>query len=346
MSAPIRVIQVGCGDIAATGHLPAFARSAEFDLVGVADPDEDNRNRTAASYGVPAASDYRELLHLEPSAAVIAVPPHLAPRLSISCLDDGLDVLCEKPMAVDLSSAEEVVARAKVSDRIVQIGFKNRFSPLVRQVRTWIDQGRLGSPLAFTLAGYDESHDPLDPVHTGRILNFLDHGSSFIHEGAHFADYLAYLGAIDPISIQAVGLRSRDELPSDNFVAALARFADGSVARLEIGWQFASSPRGDFRVMGPQGVAIVDRPGLSATLRCLDGGHLVEETVELERPWNDACFDLQLAHFAECIRTRRSPEVSALDGLRSLRFGLAVDAATRNDADHARDDDGTTEETA
>ncbi|WDZ82654.1 Gfo/Idh/MocA family protein [Micromonospora cathayae] len=325
---PVRAVVLGCGDIAATGHLPAVARSADVTLVGVLDSSAERRRAASAAYRVPELPDLAAAVRAGADVAVVATPPEVSPHLTMAAVAAGLDVLCEKPMAVDLGTAERVRTAVAATDRIVQIGFKNRFSPLVRALRRWVRAGRLGAPVVYTLGGFDERYDPADTVHTGRIAHFLAHGPSFVHEGAHFADYLAYVTGARPVDVRASGVRSRPDLPAENFVSALVRYDNGDLARLEIGWQFPVSPRGEFRALGPDGVVLLDRPGGVATLHTADG----TEQVRLDRPWNDLCFDAQLAHFVDCVRRRATPETSVEAGLASLRLGLAVAEATATGA--------------
>lgn len=329
---PLRVALVGCGDIATTGHLPALHRSRDALLVGVVDVDRESRETAAGRYGVPGWDELRRALAHDLDAVVIAVPPHVAPTLTLEAIGASVDVLCEKPMAIDVRSAEKVAAACAATGQVVQIGFKNRFSPLVEAVHIWLRTGRIGAPVAYTVGGFDERYDPQDTIHTGRIQHFLAHGPSFVHEGAHLADYLAYLSESNPVLVQAVGLRSSVELPSENFVSALVKYANGDVARLEVGWMFPTSPGGEFRVLGPRGVALVDRPGQVATLVSREeDGNLETEQVVMDRPWNDECFDRQLAHFVDCVRRRVQPDTGVHAGVASLRLGLAVVEAIRSE---------------
>jgi predicted dehydrogenase len=330
VTVPVQLVQVGCGDIARSGHLPAIERSAGVRLVGVVEPDAAQRDWATDRYGVAGWRTLTDVPVAEVDAVVIAVPPEIAPVLTLTAIDLGWDVLCEKPMAVDLASAARVHEAAGASGRVVQIGLKNRFSPLVRSVRDWLRDGRIGGPVAYTLGGFDERYDPRDSVHSGRIRHFLDHGPSFLHEGAHFADYLAYLTGARPVRVQAAGVRSLPDLGADNFVSALVRYDNGDLARLEIGWMFPTAPAGEIRVLGPRGVALLDRPNQVAELteRGPDGA-LETTTVTLQEPWNDVCFDRQLEHFVHCVRTRSTPETSTSAGLASLRLGLAVAEAGR-----------------
>lgn len=326
MPEKVSVVLIGCGDIALSGHLPALRRSQEVDLTGVVDSDDGRAEAAARRFETERIADLEMAWQRGARAVVLATPPTVSPALTFEAIALGMDVLCEKPMAVDFAVAQKVAQATAASVQVVQIGFKNRFSPLVRAVRRWIETGKLGSPVAFTVGGFDEAYDPNNLEHTNRISHFLQEAPAFVHDGAHYADYLAYLTASTPVRIRATGITSRSALPSENFVSALVDYSNGDVARLEIGWQFPTSPRGEFRALGPEGVALLDRPNGTATLLSRTGN----ETVTLDRTWNDVCFDAQLEHFVACVRTRAEPETSVRAGLDSLRLGLAATEAMRS----------------
>jgi predicted dehydrogenase len=321
----VRVVVVGCGDIAQQAHLPAIARSVDVELVGLVDVDEATRTRLAQRYGVPAAAGPTEAMAWAPDAAVVATPPEVTPWLTMELLRLGLPVLCEKPMAVDIETARAVRERAVASGRLVQVGFVNRFSPVIVRVREWIRAGRLGHPLVFTLSSYDERYDPVDRTHLDRIMHFLAHGPAFVHEAAHQTDYVFHLGGGRVVDVTALGLTSRPEFPDDNYTAALIRYDNGNVARLEVGWMFPTMPPGDFRILGPRGSVQVNRVAGWAMLSTPDG----EERVEVGRPWVEAAFDGQLAAFAAAVRTGRPHGPDIADGLASLALCQDVAAAAR-----------------
>ena len=152
-----------------------------------------------------------------------------------------------------------MVEAALGTTAVLQVGFKNRFAPLVQRLRAWVRDGRLGSPLAVRIGAFDERYDPTDGVHTARIQGFLEHGPPVVHEGAHSADLLLWL--LGPVArVQATALRSRPEFPSPNLHAALLEHADGSRARLEVGWWFPQLWPGEVQLYGPAGSAALSRP--------------------------------------------------------------------------------------
>lgn len=320
MSSPLRIVLVGCGDIAVTAHLPALHRSAAAEVVAVVDVDEGRRSAVAAKYDVPAFASLSEAMTSRPEAAVIATPPHITAELSEEALRNNLHVLCEKPMATDLAAARRLHERAGASDRIVQVGFTNRFSPLVQWLRAAIAEGRLGSPLVFTLGAYDERYDPADPVHFGRMTRFLERAPAFVHEGAHLVDYVAYLSGARATRVFAAGRRSSPSYPSENFVAATVDWDNGDLARLEVGWLFPALPSGHFRVLGPRAIVeIVRREG---RLTFDDGQEREEHTLGAD--WNDVSFDGQLAQFVKSVRGEAERGPTTLDGLVSLELSDAV----------------------
>jgi predicted dehydrogenase len=322
---PLRLIVVGCGDIAEQAHLPAIARAKGVELAGLVDVDPAARTRLAERYRVPAAADPAAALDWAPDAAIVATPPEVTPGLTGQLLRLGLPVLCEKPMAADVEAARALHGLAEASGLVVQVGFVNRFSPVIARVGEWIQSGRLGRPLLFLLSAFDERYDPVDATHLNRIMHFLTHGPAFVHEAAHQTDYVFHLGGGRAVEVTAMGTVSRPEFPADNYTAALVRYDNGDVARLEVGWMFPTMPPGDFRILGPDGAVQVNRAQGWATLTTPEG----EERVDLDRPWVEVSFDGQLAAFAAAVRTGRPRGPGTGDGLASVALCMDVAAAAR-----------------
>ncbi len=322
---PVRVVVVGCGDIARQEHLPALARSSETELAGLVDVDDAVRTRLAARFGVPSARDIAEAMEWRPDAAIVATPPEVTPRLTLELIGRGLHVLCEKPMAADVASARAVHERATASGRVVQVGFVNRFSPVIAQVREWVRGGQLGHPLVFALSAYDERYDPEDQVHYRRIMHFLEHGPAFFHEAAHHTDYVFHIGGGSVREVSAMSTATRSEFPAENHTAALVRYDNGNVARLEVGWMLPVLPPSDFRILGPLGTVRVSRAEGWAELATT----LTRHRVELSRPWTEAAFDGQLAAFAAAVRTGRPHGPTTADGLASVSLCDAIVSASR-----------------
>src|SRR5690606_8226624 len=138
---------------------------------------------------------------------------------------------------------------------------------LMDALQSWIQGGRLGHPLQIRLSLFDEIWDPDgNPEHYHRILNTLRHGPPCIHDGAHAADHLAFLTGSRPVRVVAQGVSTRPEFPAPNYNTAMIDFENGDQAKLEVGWCLPQLPVGEYQILGPNGMATLDRKNGEAVL--------------------------------------------------------------------------------
>jgi myo-inositol 2-dehydrogenase/D-chiro-inositol 1-dehydrogenase len=315
---------IGCGDIAVSRHLPAMHASDAVRIVALCDTDLGRANQLAARYEVPlATTDHRELLN-DPGidAVVICTPPWITPLLTIESLQAGKHVLCEKPMAVDLETSLKVREAEQSSGCQVQVGFTYRHGPLFETLRTWIRSGQLGAPLIYRMGIFDEIWDPDgNPEHYDRIYRTMERGSPSIHDGAHVADYLNFLSDSRVEEVQSFGLRTREEFPASNYDLSVIRFANGDVAKVEIGWFMPRFPKGEFEVVGPRGIAIFDRDSRTVQLK----NETITQTVQLEDDYFESCFKIQLDKFVHSIKTGEPCIPGTQAGIDSLALTKAIE---------------------
>lgn len=120
------------------GHIEAVRACAEeAELVAVCDIDEEAARAVAEKYEVPhAMRDFDQLLKLEEVQALSICTPHFLHRdMTVAALEAGKHVLCEKPMAVTVKQAEEMVGAAKKVEKALAISFQHRFRPEVGVMR-------------------------------------------------------------------------------------------------------------------------------------------------------------------------------------------------------------------
>lgn len=323
---PLRVILIGAGDIATSQHLPAIAHAGD-QVVVVADPVPERAQLAARRFGIPrAVSTSEEAFGVPADVAVITTPPHVAPALIRSAIDVGLDVLCEKPMALSLDAAAVAVRAARHSTRSVQVGYKNRFHPLMRRLHDAIVEGSFGTPVLLRLSIFDETWRPDDRVHTERIAGFLGQGSAYVHNGVHLTDFMAWsLG--DPDWVMGAGHRVREEATTPTYLAAVYGFADDSVARLEVGWWYPGIWESEFQVYGPRAVADLSRR--DGTL-VVDRGDGAPRTYVESADWQTVCFRGQWDAFRRTVGTGQPGGAGVDDACRALGLAIAAaDAAER-----------------
>ena len=100
----------------------------EAELVAVADADAKRAADVAALHGCAHAADYRTLL-AGIDAACVAVPTGKHREVVLACLEAGVHVLVEKPLARTLDEADDMLALARAKERVLQVGHLQRFNP-------------------------------------------------------------------------------------------------------------------------------------------------------------------------------------------------------------------------
>ncbi len=324
MKKPLNIGVIGCGDIAAAMHIPTIIANPDTNLAVLCDTDLTRARRLAEKYNVSHfTSSYKELLEDRMlDAVIVATPPWVTPYITMDFLRAGKHVLCEKPMAVDEETAMKVMEIEKDLGTKLQLGFTYRHGKLMETLRKWIRDGRLGSPLVYRLGIFDEIWDPTgNPEHYERIRLTMEHGSPSIHDGAHVADFLYFLADSPVTEVKAFGLKSREEFPATNYDASLIRFANGDIAKVEIGWFFPKFPEGEFEIIGPKGVAVFDRFQMFVKLQT----GIQTETVSLDESWGVYCFREQLKKFVASIRNDEPCVPGSIDGINSLRLSKRME---------------------
>lgn len=137
---------IGCGDVSVV-HLQAIESIAGIDLVGVCDTDQARAAATAERYGVPPFADHRQLLEAtSPEVVHVCTPHDQHVPVAIDCLNAGVGVLVEKPVAHTVAEADRLIAVAREHpDLKAGICLQNRYNAPIRAARALLDSGDLGA---------------------------------------------------------------------------------------------------------------------------------------------------------------------------------------------------------
>jgi len=126
----IRTAVIGVGYLGRF-HAQKYAGLPGAELVAVADPRPEARDAVAAQTGCRAVADYRELLGQVEAVSVVTPTPLHFP-IAQDCLEHGVHVLVEKPIAETPAQARTLIATAARCRRVLQVGHLERFNPVVR----------------------------------------------------------------------------------------------------------------------------------------------------------------------------------------------------------------------
>src|SRR5438270_4477592 len=130
----LRVGVVGVG-VMGSNHARVFADLPAVRLVGVVDPDGKQRDFVSRALGCSAFSDVDALLAQGVDAATIAAPTHLHRELALCCIEQGVHVLVEKPIAPSVEEGRAIIAAARHAGVALMVGHVERFNPTVEAIK-------------------------------------------------------------------------------------------------------------------------------------------------------------------------------------------------------------------
>lgn len=220
---PIHLGVIGCGGFGLFA-LQHFTQVPGVRLVGMAGTHRPAAMAAAARFGVKNIDDVGELIRREDIDIVyISTPPFLHYPQAMAALEAGKHVIVEKPLAMTVEQADELIATARRRDRLLVANLMQRYNPLFEAVSRLVATEVLGKVLygSFENLASDENLHA-DHWFWDRTMS----GGIFIEHGVHFFDLFAgWLGRGD-IEAAQVGVRPGTTIEED--VHATARH-DGKV---------------------------------------------------------------------------------------------------------------------
>lgn len=184
------------GQIHADG-LRSLVEEGEIIAVGAADPSEPARNAAARNcrFGYTTADPYSLISDPDVEAVLIATPTHVHPGLVRATLEAGKPLLCEKPLAPSFAEVKDLAAAVSASGLTAQVGFHQRFHPIVNRLRELVESRELGRAMGYTLRE-DQFWPTADvvPGHSSwRSERSLAGGGALLEHSIHAADVLCFL---------------------------------------------------------------------------------------------------------------------------------------------------------
>ncbi len=140
---------IGCGRIS-TNHIKA-ALNNKLDIVAVCDIEEKHMETLLEKHGIAGDNsirrymDYRKMLEeVRPELVSIATESGSHAEIALYCINLGIHVIIEKPMAMSMEDAEEIIRLSKEKEVKVSACHQNRFNLAVQKMRNALEQGRFG----------------------------------------------------------------------------------------------------------------------------------------------------------------------------------------------------------
>lgn len=341
MNSPVRIGLVGAGRMG-SNHARLIATSVpQAKLVGIADVNADAARGLAGEVGDPTVyGSMAELLAAPDLDAVLIATSssyHLdAIRLAASA---GVDILCEKPIALTLADTDAAIAAAEAAGVRLQCGFMRRWEPDYVRAKARLSSGEYGRPMLFKSLQFDPEPPPLafaDPTVSGGIM---------VDMGIHEFDLARWLMDDEVVEVHAYGstyahpdLASVDDV--DSAVVNL-RFANGATGSVELARNTTYGEDVRTEVLATNGSVWVGL--MSMTQGASSGGPLSGvfsvDALDTAVPRFAKGLTAQIRGFVQAILDDRPVAVTGLDGRAAFRIAEAADRSRREERPVAVDVD-------
>jgi len=344
----IRVLVVGCGNMGSS-HARAYHNIEEFEIAGLVSRKPESREKLSAELGgLPVFEDFGEALSVTtPDAVSINTYPDTHAAYIRESLQAGAHVFVEKPLALTVEEAQDLVNLAQKKNRKMVVGYILRVHPAWER---FVELARgLGKPLVMRMNLNQQSSGKHWYTHKQLMKSM----SPIVDCGVHYVDIMCLMTGSKPISVSAIGARLSDEIDSEmyNYGQLQVRFEDGSVGWYEAGWGPMISETAFFvkDVIGPKGcVSIMDLDkgdsddvdSHSKTGMLLlhhshtDGdGNFTREDEQIntsDEPDHDGLCRLEQELFLKAITEDLDLSDHLRDAINSLKIVLAADTSYRN----------------
>lgn len=319
---------VGCGAIVRDSHLPAYAAYG-LDVVGVHSRSPQGIALARERFDVGRTYDSLDELLAAPDVEIVDVATHpgVRPEIVRRALDAGKHVLAQKPFALDVAAARELVAYADERGLRLAVNQNARWAPAFRVATLLVEAGAIGEVLAVTHV-HEEHGRWLIGSHFDDVRHFV-----LFDFMVHFIDATrCWLDGKQPSVVRAREYRTPGQPPEakEPWAGIVdVAYADGSSAVIRaVGCNETSEPRFPFWIHGSEGT--------------ITGRVATGEYVELERDGVHTRFPLagewMLDGFAGtmgelmcAIEEQREPSNSARHNLLSLELTLAACRSAEQD---------------
>lgn len=318
----LRVALLGCGGVARRHADAVAALPHDLELVACCGRDVRRTAAFAGRHGASAYTDVDEMLRVErPDLVIVTLPPFARGDLVQRVARAGVHLLVEKPLALDVRSAELVAEAARSAGVVAAVGFMYRFGDAVR---AWdeADAGRVG----LFVGSYH-----CNSLHASWWREEAKSGGQVVEQAIHLIDLVRHLMG-DPDSVYArrsnLAHRSTPGYDIEDVSAAIFGWDDGRIATLNASniavpgvwdkrWEvYAERMTGRFTGWN------------EAVLSRTDGEGEVLEIAGTTDP-----FVAQLADLHRAIAAGSRPRVPLEEGVAALRLALAA----RRSADERRE---------
>jgi len=314
----IKIGIIGCGGMGAHHAKVLAGMRPRVELAGVCDMVKDKADKLGTLLGVPAYTAYQDLLP-KIDAAWICTPPTFRLDVVTACAEAQKQIFAEKPLALRLDEADQMIAATRKAGVRFMIGYVLRYTQPYRYLRDVLDAGQLGRLVNC----WTRRYMPADMTH----LWYGDQGLSggvLLDFGCHDVDMMYWLGG-KVKSVFAHFDKVREAMRADEHAQVLMTFQQGGMASVDVSWS-AFARENSLGVTGTHGTVILD---IHNVVRKKLADWSCEQLPEVGREKLGPPQETIQEHFVRCLEQDLEPLTTAEQARDVLAIILAAQESGR-----------------
>ncbi len=341
MQQKIRIAIAGAGNIAQNAHLPAFLKRDDVEVVAVCDVNLERARECAKKHHIAHAfASAAEMIgQVECDVVDICVWNRAHKEVAVLAAQAGRHILCEKPMALNLSHAEEMKEAVEKAGVTFMMAMPRRFFPDVKYIRRLIDIGKFGEVYYAKTSMIRRRGTPL-----GWFTDIKKSGGGpVIDIGVHAIDCAWYLlGRPRPVRVSAqtsyaigdyktqgvsrwVALDSEvTAFDTEDSAAGIFHFENGASLVFDVSWAMNQRDADETVICGESAGARLDQtPGAEIPVAIYgEEEHYLTDNRPTLQPANP--YEAEIDYFLQCLRDGTAPDPSLDDGVTMIRMLMGI----------------------
>lgn len=281
-------------------HARIYSEIEGAELIGVVDIDRKKADTFAAKYTCEAFYDYRDILD-KVDVLSIVTPTTTHYSIALDCLRAGKEILIEKPITVTVEEADELIDESEKRGCIIQVGHLERYNPAV-------------------LAASEMFKEPMF-IESERFSPFLGRGTDVdvtLDLMIHDIDIILSLVAMPVKEIRAVGAKVLTD--KIDVAKAWLEFENGCTALATVS-RLSPNKHRRLKVFQKDSYISIDYQN-SEIKRYFKNEKGI--SFDITRPEKKEPLKEELNDFIRCVKERRKPKVSAVEGRDALKVVMEI----------------------
>lgn len=314
----LKWLLVGAGDIANKRVAPAIEAEERSELYAVTDTSRERAKCFVRQYPVRIYRDFEKALSDESVDAVyIATPIFLHQEQSIEALEAGKHVLCEKPLALNVKGAKEIVKAVSNTDKNFAVSYFRRFYPRYQMAKKMLRREEFGQVILVRMTFFSWFSPSKDDPKYWRVIPEKSGGGPLFDMGTHMIDVLVGLFGVPEALYAKVDTLTHDYQVEDS-VSAVMKLKNGAHVVATFNWNSRTWSH-EFEIIGTE--AKIKWHPYDGTKIAKTVGRRIEE---IELPNHDNVHYPLIENFVSSIFEKRKPLITAEEALKTTKVVEAI----------------------